>query len=133
MNTKFRNACRSGDLEYIKNELEGLSHLYIRHQGEYPHPIFFCASKGKNDCIEYISKKIGCPLESLMESIAIAAISGHLETVDKLFKIAKEFDPRHPRLVHALNVCISKQNKKIVDYLWEKGIYVENKTFYNVK
>ena len=44
-----------------------------------------------------------------------------------LFKIIKNnFSPKHPRLIRALNVAILKKNKKMIEYLIEKGIYDED-------
>jgi len=127
MDFRMRNACRSGNLEYIKNDLESYKHIYQRLDGDNPHPLFFCASGGQNAAIEYLYNKGLFYPEIIIESIGIAAISGHLHTVEILFKIIKNnFSPKHPRLIHALNVAILKKNRKMIEYLIEKGIYDED-------
>jgi len=127
MDYRMRNACRSGNIEYIKKDLESFKHIYQRLDGDFPHPLFFCASGGQNAAIEYLySKGLFYP-DIIIESIGIAAISSHLPTVELLFKIIKNnFPPRHPRLIHALNIAILKKNKKMIEFLIEKGIYDEN-------
>jgi len=127
MDNRMRNACRSGNIEYIKKDLESFKHIYQRLDGDFPHPLFFCASGGQNAAIEYLySKGLFYP-DIIIESIGIAALSGHLHTVELLFKIIKNnFPPRHPRLIHALNVAILKKNKKMIEFLIEKGIYDED-------
>ena len=127
MDYRMRNACRSGDLEYMKKDIQSYKHIYEKMDGDCPHPLFFCASGGQNAAIEYLyNLKLGYP-EVIIESIGIAAISGHLHTVELLFKIIKNnFSPKHPRLINALNIAIKKKNGKIIDYLIEKGIYDEN-------
>ena len=122
----MRNACRSGDLEYMKKDIESFKHFYEKIEGESPHPLFFCASGGQNYAIEYLYKLKLIHPELIIESIGIAAISGHLDTVELLFKIIKNnFDTKHPRLLRALRVVISKKNRKMIDFLIEKGIYDE--------
>lgn len=127
MDFRMRNACREGDLEYIKKDLESFKHIYQRLEGDFPHPLFFCAIGGQNAAIEYLYNKSLFYPEIIIESIGIAAISGHLHTVEILFKIIKNnFSPKHPRLIHALNVAILKKNRKMIEYLIEKGIYDED-------
>ena len=127
MDYRMRNACRSGNIEYIKKDLESFKHIYERLDGEYPHPLFFCASGGQNAVIEFLYNEGLFYPDIIIESIGIAAISGHLHTVELLFKIIKNnFLPKHPRLIHALNVAILKKNRKMIESLIEKGIYDEN-------
>ena len=127
MDFRMRNACRIGDIEYMKKDLESFKHIYQQLDGDYPHPLFFCASGGQNASIEYLYNKSLFYPDIIIESIGIAAISGHLHTVELLFKIIKNnFSPKHPRLIRALNVAILKKNRKIIEYLIEKGIYDEN-------
>jgi len=123
----MRNACRSGDLEYIKKDLESFKYIYQRLDGEYPHPLFFCASGGQNVAIEFLYNKGLFYPDIIIESIGIAAISGHLHTVELLFKIIKNnFSTKHPRLIRALNIVILKKNREMIEYLIEKGIYDED-------
>lgn len=126
MDYRMRNACRIGDLEYIKNDIESFKHIYFSDK-DYPHPLFFCACGGQNAAIEFLfNKKLYDP-DIIIESIGIAAISNHLNTVELLFKIIKNnFYPKHPRLIRALNLSILKRNKQMIEYLIEKGIYDED-------
>lgn len=127
MDYRIRNACRIGDLEYIKKCIESFPDIYRQEDCDFPHPIFFCASGGQNKVIEYLYNKQLYNPDILIESIGIAAISGHLHTVELLFKIVKNnYNPKHPRLMRALNVAILKKNRGIIDYLIEKNIYDEN-------
>jgi len=127
MDNKMRNACRSGDLEYIQAEINKYKQIYQKDDQKYTHPLFFCASGGQNDCIDYFQKEKLYNGDIIIESIGIAAISGHLSTVEKLFKIlGKNFNKKHPRLINALNVCIKKKNRKIIDCLIDKGIMDED-------
>lgn len=127
MDFRMRNACRSGDINYMKRDIESYKHIYEKIDGDCPHPLFFCASGGQNIAIEYLYNINLINSEILIESIGIAAISGHLHTVELLFKIIKNnFFPKHPRLTNALNIAIKKKNRKIIDYLIDKGIYDEN-------
>ena len=123
MDYRMRNACREGDLEYIKKDIESFKHIYFSDK-DYPHPLFFCACGGQNAAIEFLfNKKLYDP-DVIIESIGIAAISGHIQTVELLFKIIKNnYNPKHPRLIRALNLAIVKKYKKVIEFLIEKGIY----------
>jgi hypothetical protein len=121
----MRNACREGDLSYIKNELEDNIMNYNNHIDDYTHPVFMCAVGGHNECIEYVIKKLPCSSEMILESIGIAIICNHLETADYLFKKLKKYDTKHPRLINALNISISKKNRQAIDYLLDRNIYDE--------
>ena len=53
MDCRMRNACREGDIEYIKKDIESFKHIYFSDK-DYPHPLFFCACGGQNAAIEFL-------------------------------------------------------------------------------
>jgi len=125
MDYRMRNACREGDLNYIIKEIDSFYTMYLKKSWKYPQPIFFCAAGGQNEAIEYFIGKKLYNLDILLESIGIAAISNHMATVELLCKIVdKDFFPQHPKILRALEVCISKNYKKMAEYLIQKGAYI---------
>ena len=134
MDYRMRNACRNGDLEYIKNDIEQNRAIYIRDKDKIPHPLFFCASGGRLDCIRYVLKSLECDIELIIESISIAAMSGHKETVEFLLGSLKNFNRKHPRLLAALNNCITLRKTEMAKLLIEWDIFdedVEDNAFIN--
>ena len=87
MDYRMRNACRSGNLEYLQSEIQKNIQIFQKDDPNYSHPLFFCASGGQNECIDYLIKEKLFNGDIIIESIAIAAISDHINTVEKLFKI----------------------------------------------
>lgn len=134
MDYHMRNACRDGDLEYIKNELLENRTTYMRDKDKIPHPLFLCASGGRLDCIRYVLKSLECDSELIIESASIAAMSGHKETVEFLLGTLKNFNRKHPRLLAALNNCITRRKTEMAKLLIEWDIFdenVEDNTFIN--
>jgi len=46
----------------MKKDIQSYKHIYEKLDGDYPHPLFFCASGGQNVAIEYLyNLKLGYP------------------------------------------------------------------------
>ena len=122
MDLNFRNACRNGDLKYIKNYLpENIE--YFKYFNDPIHPVFICSARGNLDCIQYILTKLNISEICIYDSIKIAAISNHYNTVDYLFQLIKNINIFDSKLIFALYKSIIKQNRSIITLLINKNIY----------
>lgn len=128
MDLNFRNACRNGNLPYIQKYLsENIE--YFKYFNDPIHPVFICSSRGNLDCIKYLLTKYNITEICIYDSIKIAAISNHYDTVNYLFHLIKNINIFESKLIFSLYKSIIKQNKSIITFLINENIYYYDDTY----